>query len=97
MVRNCLVFNLLIGVVLLSGCVEQEQKYYSEKNSSDYIILYSDGKYIVSEQSKGLSGYYKVENDTIFLVLEPFGNTYKLKKENGVLIDEEGKKWIKSK
>jgi hypothetical protein len=89
---------ILISTILFSGCVEQEKyplKYYSEKNPVNYIILYGDGKYVVSEGSKGLSGSYKVENDTVFLILEPFGTTYRLKKENGALIDEDGGKWIK--
>ncbi len=89
---------ILLSTILFSGCVQQENyplKYYSENNSNNYIMLYADGKYVVSEGSKGLSGSYKVENDTVFLILEPFGNTYRLKKENNALIDEDGGKWIK--
>ena len=101
MIKNSLVFILLIGAVFISGCVVEEKgptKYVYENNSSYYFILYPGGEF-VAFGSSGTSAsvtYHIADGDLIF-TYRPLGNAIRLQKDGDSFIDPDGWRYVKTK
>lgn len=83
----------LLSSLLCSGCVTEE-KYVSETTPTDYILLKSDGTYLVVQEAVDtFGGNWIKESNTIVLLL-PYGS-YELISTDEGLVDEGGELWIK--
>ena len=69
-------------------------KYIHKKSRSQYIELKPDGDYVLFEGGTGITGKYEVNGTNIRI----FGaeTTSQGKIRNGVIIDSEGEKWIRT-
>ena len=67
-------------------------KYISEKNSSQYLELKPDGNCFLFIGSSGVSGYYEVKGTEITLFTGQ--STSKGSIQDGVIVDEEGDRWV---
>lgn len=67
-------------------------RYYSQDNPSDYIELFDDGRFLVSQEN-AFCGDYTVSGDTVTLVYM-FGK-FELQHNGNTLIDEDGAIWKK--
>jgi hypothetical protein len=95
------VLILLMGSVLLSGCVIKEKspvKYVYEKNSSSYFILYPDGEFVAFGSSgESASGTYRIVDGDLIFTYRPFGNAITLRKDDDSFIDPDGWRYVKTK
>lgn len=67
-------------------------RYYSQDNPSDYLELFDDGRFIVSQEN-AFSGDYTVSGNTVTLVY--FLGQFELTLDGNKLIDEDGAIWKK--
>src|SRR5215813_1712977 len=69
-------------------------KYIHKKSRSQYIELKPDGNYVLFERGTGITGRYEVNGTDITI----FGaeSTSRGKVRNGIIIDSEGEKWIRT-
>jgi hypothetical protein len=69
-------------------------KYIHKKSRSQYIELKPDGNYVLFERGTGITGRYEVSGTNIRI----FGAeaTSQGKIRNGIIIDSEGEKWIRT-
>ena len=90
---------LIITILLISGCLESgvEGKYVSTGDPDDYLELNSDGTFFVHQNKDGgtYSGTYKINDDQIFLMVDPYGMVAEGRIEGKNLIDPEGGIWKK--
>src|SRR5207237_2031558 len=70
-------------------------KYIHKKTRSHYLELKADGNYFLFEGSAGVTGVYEV-NGTEITIFGP-DSTSRGNIKNGVIIDNEGEKWIRAK
>jgi hypothetical protein len=67
-------------------------KYISEKNSSQYLELKPDGNCFLFIGSAGVTGTYEVDGTEITLYTGQ--STSKGSIQDGVIVDEEGDRWV---
>src|SRR5215470_6429539 len=69
-------------------------KYIHKRSRSNYIELKPDGYYVLFESGTALTGKYEVSGTDIKI----FGaeSTSQGKIRNGIIIDAEGEKWIRT-
>jgi len=69
-------------------------KYIHKRSRSNYIELKPDGYYVLFESGTALTGKYEVSGTDIKI----FGaeSTSQGKIRNGIIIDSEGQKWIRT-
>jgi hypothetical protein len=70
-------------------------KYINEKNGSQYLELKPDGNCFLFTGSAGVTGTYEVDAGEITLFTG--GSTSKGSIQDGVIIDEEGDRWVLAK
>jgi hypothetical protein len=91
---------ILVGIVLLSGCVVEEKgpkKYTYEKDNGSYIILYPDGEFVAFDSSgTSASGTYRTVDGDLIFTYRPFGNAIKARQDGDSIIDNKGERWIKT-
>jgi len=69
-------------------------KYVHKKMRSHYIELKPDGNYFLFEGSSGVTGTYEVNGGDITIL--GADSTSRGKIRNGIIIDSEGDKWIRT-
>src|SRR5262249_36220894 len=69
-------------------------KYIHKKNRSHYIELMPDGNYVLYERGTRSTGRYEVSGADISIF--DAESSSKCKVQNGVIIDAEGEKWIRT-
>jgi hypothetical protein len=69
-------------------------KYIHEKTGSHYIELKPDGTYFLFDGSAGVTGTYDVDGAEIKIFVGE--STSQGQIENGVIIDDEGEKWVRT-
>src|SRR5262245_50914956 len=69
-------------------------RYIHKRNSSNYIELKPDANYVLFEMGTAITGRYEVSGTDIRI----FGSeaTSQGKIHNGIIIDGEGEKWIRT-
>jgi hypothetical protein len=67
--RMILIISLTLIGVVLSGCVGNTLTgtYVSENDSNTYLTFYADGTYVGFDNGTGVSGTYKVEENTVIV------------------------------
>ena len=70
-------------------------KYINEKNGSQYLELKPDGNCFLFTGSAGVTGTYEVDAGEIAIFMGQ--STSKGSIQDGVIIDEEGDKWVLAK
>jgi outer membrane protein assembly factor BamB len=69
--------------------------YANEDDPSEYLELNEDGKFFLKEMGVGYSGEWDIENDTITLHMGEMGLAARAALEDGRIVNEEGKVWVK--
>ena len=69
-------------------------RYIHKRSRSHYVELKPDGNYVLFERGTGITGRYEVSGTDISI----FGaeSTSQGKIQNGIIIDAEGEKWIRT-
>jgi len=67
-------------------------KYIHKKSASHFIELKSDGSYILFDGATTLTGTYEVNGSDIAISTGESVSRGKI--QNGVIIDDEGEKWV---
>ncbi|MBN1133833.1 MAG: hypothetical protein JXA38_02725 [Methanosarcinaceae archaeon] len=83
----------LLSSLVCSGCTTEE-RYYSETAPNDYIILKSDGTYLVVQEKVDTFGGDWVEEEHKIILLLPYGSV-EFTKTTGGLRDYGGELWTK--
>lgn len=88
---------ILISTVMVAGCITGNVtgKYINEENPKEYFELDNDGTFFSQDQYGGTSGTWKQKDDKITLSTS-FG-AERLKMDDGILTDSQGKKWMTPK
>jgi|GEM_PF-885986 len=95
----------LTFLVMLSSCGKNEKaivgKYVTD-DPSEYLVLKGDGTFYLREKSKFLNmiapettGRYRLEGDEIVLT-HPLGIVTRGRIERGMIVDPDGKSWVKA-
>jgi hypothetical protein len=69
-------------------------KYIHKKTRSNYIELKPDGTCVLYERGTGIAATYEVTGTDI--AISGAGSTSQGKIQNGIIIDSEGEKWIRT-
>ena len=69
-------------------------KYIHKRSRSHYIELKPDGKYVLFERGTAITGRYEVDGTQITILGAE--STSQGKIQNGIIIDSEGEKWIRT-
>lgn len=91
---------VIVGMAALSGCLESKANtnedltainYYSEKDPSKYIALYSNGAYYLSDGAQ--AGNYVDQKGIVYLLM-PFGMSMQYQRDGQDLIRKD-ERWIR--
>jgi hypothetical protein len=85
---------ILAGIVTLYRGVGVSGTYVNKDNPSEYLELKRDGTFYLKEMGMGFTGEYEIKGDKITLYL-PLGLAAKGEIRGDIIIDEEGKIWVK--
>lgn len=69
--------------------------YVNEDDPSEYLELDKDGSFFLKEMGVGYSGEWEIEDDTITFHIGEMGLAARATVEDGRIVDEEGKVWVK--
>ena len=69
-------------------------KYIHKRSRSHYIELKPDGTYVLFERGTAITGRYEVDGTQIRILGSE--STSQGKIQNGIIIDGEGEKWIRT-
>lgn len=83
---------LSVSLVVCSGGIAGT--YVHDKNHNEYLELRRDSTFFLKEHGMGLSGKYRVDGDTITLIVER-GMSTQGKMRGNTLIDDDGESWVK--
>ena len=97
MKRLILILFCLVLMITISSCSKSiSGTYVNEANSGEYLELKSDRSFYSRESGIGVAGKYEVDGDVITLKLES-GRAARVRIKGNILIDEDGKNWIRRK
>jgi PBP1b-binding outer membrane lipoprotein LpoB len=86
---------ILILILLISGCVQNEGKtvYFSQK-SNETLTFYPDHTMTAMNPKTSGSGAYRIDGDYMIITFPPFGTVVQLKRSGNILTDEKtGEIW----
>lgn len=69
--------------------------YVNEDDSSEYLELDQDGTFFLKEMGTGFSGEWEIKGNTITFHMGEMGLAARGTLEDGTIVDEEGKVWVK--
>ncbi len=82
MKRHCISWGLAISILCICGCTTFKSirtaslppphvgKYYHYRNLRHFMMLKSDGTFVVHQIDGDLGGNYQVQNNTLLLTLD---------------------------
>jgi hypothetical protein len=81
--------------VFLPGRTQIQGTYVNEDDSSEYLELKEGGDFFVKEEGIGFSGEWEIEDSTITFHMGETGLAARATLDNGRILDEDGKVWVK--
>ncbi len=75
MAHKIILMILILGVAILSGCVEDKTVYFSEKYN-ETITLYKDNTATATTPKHSSSGTWRIDGSRLIITWLPFGSVH---------------------